>query len=173
MKKIFSTCIVFLLYSAGFAQSTTFVRDSTIPLFQNLLPAPLAYGGGINDGMFSEIDLNDDGIKDLFVFEKDQAYKKARFTTYINNGIPNQVNYTYAPQYISHFPEKISDWVILVDYNCDGKEDLLTYSNVLVPAPAGVTAYKNVSTVLHRDLLIYMSVLLTSPPLLTRMVTGI
>ncbi|MEO8150843.1 MAG: T9SS type A sorting domain-containing protein [Bacteroidia bacterium] len=146
MKKIFITCSAFFISFNVFAQSTAFIRDSTIPLYQSGVLMPLAYSGGINDGMFSEIDLNGDGIKDLFVFEKDQAYKKARITTYINNGTANQVDYVYAPQYISHFPEKISDWAILVDYNCDGKEDLLTYSNVLIPSPAGVTAYKNVST---------------------------
>ncbi len=146
MKHLILLCLAILLSFYSFSQSSVFVRDLSIPLYQNGTLMTLPYGGGINDGMFSEIDLNGDGIKDLFVFEKDQAYKKARITTYINNGTPGQVDYTYAPEYISKFPKNLADWAFLTDYNCDGKEDLLTYSSAMIPAPAGITAYKNIST---------------------------
>ncbi|MBL7925954.1 MAG: T9SS type A sorting domain-containing protein [Bacteroidia bacterium] len=143
MKKIFLFLSVALTYQFGNAQ-TKFVRDLNIPLTQYGLPAPLAYSGGINGGMFSEIDLNNDGIKDLFLFDKDQVYKKARISTFLNTGTPNTVSYQYAPEYIANFPTNLADWAILVDYNHDGKEDIFTYSNQ-IPA-AGITVYKNIST---------------------------
>ena len=83
---------------------------------------------------FSEIDVNGDGIKDLFAFEKNGN----RILIFINNGEKNCINYKYAPEYAHFFP-KMHDWVILKDYNQDGKEDIFTYGN------AGITVYKNVS----------------------------
>jgi hypothetical protein len=136
--------IIALLLGSNIKAQTKFVRDLTIPLTQYGLPAPLAYAGGINGGMFSEIDLNNDGIKDLFLFEKDQVYKKARISTFLNLGTPNTASYQYAPEYISNFPSNLADWAILVDYNHDGKEDIFAYSNQITAA--GLTVYKNTST---------------------------
>jgi hypothetical protein len=86
--------------------------------------------------MFSEIDLDQDGTMDLFVF--DRAGNK--ITTYLNYGTPNQPDYHVAPQYVSRFPA-LHDWAILRDYNCDGKMDIFTYSIV------GFSIYKNVSSI--------------------------
>lgn len=142
MKKIASLILSILISKFAFSQ-TAFVRDLSIPLYQYGIAMQLPYAGGINGAMTSAIDLNFDGINDLFIFEKDQVYKKARFTTYINNGTPNQTDYVYAPEYIDKFPVELADWAILVDYNFDGLPDIFTYSNK-IPA-AGVTVYKNIS----------------------------
>ena len=91
--------------------------------------------GGMNSCQFCEIDLNFDGIKDLFVFDR---YGN-RIMTFLNGGSPDSVDYSYAPQYKEKFP-KLYDWVILADYNADGKQDIFTYSNF-----GGILVYKNVS----------------------------
>ncbi|MCD4773294.1 MAG: T9SS type A sorting domain-containing protein [Bacteroidales bacterium] len=91
--------------------------------------------GGMNSCQFSEIDLNLDGIMDLFVFDR---YGN-RIMTFINGGTPDSVDYSYAPQYKEKFP-KLYDWVILADYNADGKQDIFTYSNF-----GGILVYQNVS----------------------------
>ena len=75
-----------------------------------------AWAGGLNAPIFSQIDLNGDGKKDLFIFDKDGS----RITTYINNGTPNNIDYHYAPEYRSKFPKGLHDWVLLYDFNCDG-----------------------------------------------------
>jgi len=93
-----------------------------------------AWAGGLNAPIFSQIDLDGDGRKDLFIFDKDGN----RITTYLNNGTVNTVDYHYAPEYRSLFPEGLHDWVLLLDYNCDGKEDIFTYSY-----SAGMTVYRN------------------------------
>jgi hypothetical protein len=89
--------------------------------------------GGINSIRFSSIDLNQDGIKDLFGFEKHGN----RILPFIWNN--NTETYHYAPEYIHCFP-KLHDWVILKDYNNDGKEDIFTYGL------AAIQVYKQTST---------------------------
>lgn len=97
-----------------------------------------AWAGGLNFIQASEIDLNLDGIKDLFVF--DRTGNKIR--TFINKGTANTVDYKYAPEYESKFP-KLHDWALLRDYNCDGKEDIFSYSDY----GGGFGVYKNTSSI--------------------------
>ncbi len=106
-------------------------RDSTLEISENGNLFELANAGGINSGQFSNIDLNLDGIMDLIVF--DRAGNK------INPFINNNGNYNYAPEYRANFPN-IHDWVLLADYNCDGKNDIYTYSS------GGMAIYENTST---------------------------
>ncbi len=91
--------------------------------------------GGFNAVQFSEIDLNLDGVKDLFVFDR----AGNRISTFINSGVANQVSYSYAPEYIELFPDDIKDWALLRDYNCDGKMDIFT------SATGDVKVYRNSS----------------------------
>ncbi|MBL0342374.1 MAG: T9SS type A sorting domain-containing protein [Bacteroidetes bacterium] len=100
--------------------------------FGNALKNP--WVGGFNAPVFSEIDLDGDGIRDLFVFDKEGN----RISTYINNGAPNTVDYVFAPEYKKKFPAGLHDWVLLKDFNCDGKEDIFTYSY-----GSGITVYRN------------------------------
>jgi len=100
--------------------------------------------GGLNAPQFSQIDLDGDNVKDLFVFDRDGNIK---LTFLFKDG-----KYVYEPKYESMFPE-LTDWVLLVDYNCDGKPDIFTEVNGKVkPEPekyilyAGIRSIKNVST---------------------------
>lgn len=101
---------------------------------KNILPYPWA--GGMNSCQFGEIDLNLDGVYDLFVFDRHGD----RILTFINGGTTNEVDYSYTPEYIESFPE-LFDWVILADYNFDGKMDIFTYAKIL----PGMIVYKNIS----------------------------
>ena len=82
------------------------------------------WAGGLNFPQFSEIDLNGDGIKDLFVLDRSGN----RILTFLNGGHTDSVDYRFAPQYIGKFPP-LHDIALLRDFNCDGKEDIFTYSN--------------------------------------------
>jgi hypothetical protein len=95
------------------------------------------WAGGLNFIQPSSIDLDLDGKKDLFIF--DRTGNKIR--TFINKGTPGTVNYIYTPSYEAKFPV-MYDWVLLADYNCDGKEDIFCYSSI----GAGFDVYKNTST---------------------------
>ncbi len=129
---------MFVLLSVAIATGVngqgSYVVDPTIPVTIGGTVVKNPWVGGFNAPIFSEIDMNGDGIKDLFVFDKDGG----RVTTYINNGTPNTVDYVFAPQYKKKFPEGMHDWVRLVDFNCDGKEDIFTYSY-----SGGMTVYRN------------------------------
>jgi len=104
------------------------VQDSTL---RNLL---FPWAGGMNSVKFSEIDINADGQKDLFVFEKNGN----RILPFINQGFTDSSCFRFAPEYAHYFP-KLHDWAILKDYNLDGKEDIFTYGL------AGIALYKNIS----------------------------
>jgi hypothetical protein len=90
------------------------------------------WAGGLNFLQVSDIDLNYDGIMDLFVFDRTGN----KITTFINGGTPNTVDYIYDHSYINKFP-KLDSWVLLRDYNCDGKMDIFTHTNL------GIRIYKN------------------------------
>ncbi|HEU4719052.1 MAG TPA: FG-GAP-like repeat-containing protein, partial [Bacteroidia bacterium] len=138
MKRLFHFApLLFLLFAvtgAGAQSIAGFSRVDSIAVYDGgQLRNP--WSGGHNYCQLSEIDLNGDGIKDLFVFDRSGN----KITTYINLGTPNQVDYVLAPEYVSRFP-LMHDWCLLRDYNCDGKEDIFTCSI------AGFAIYKNVST---------------------------
>jgi len=103
---------------------------------QNILSDPLKYAwaGGLNSCQFCAIDLNLDGINDLLVFDRHGNRK----LTFINSGTLNTIDYIFSPEYAKKLPE-CQNWIITTDYNCDGKEDIFTYSM------GGIRVYKNVS----------------------------
>ena len=131
-----SLLLIFLFYFVNnvWAQNL-FVPDTTITVTKNGLTYPNGFAGGLNFPLFSEIDLNGDGIKDLFSIDR-SGNTGTRITTYINTGTPNAVTYEYAPYYRKFFPE-LKDWAVLVDYNCDGLEDIFTFT------PGGMAVYRN------------------------------
>lgn len=96
------------------------------------------WAGGFNNPQFSEIDLDLDGTKDLFVFDRTGN----KISTFLNKGIAGIASYQFAPQYASKFPS-LRDWVLLADYDCDGYEDIWAYSG----KGGGIEVYKNISTV--------------------------
>ena len=119
-----------------------FHRYDSIPVTINSNTLKFPWAGGLNSCQFSTIDLNMDNVEDLFVL--DRAGNK--ITTFINNGTAGTIDYTLAPQYRSHFVNQhdtrgtLHDWVLLRDYNMDGKKDIFTYSN-------GATAvYRNTTS---------------------------
>jgi hypothetical protein len=89
--------------------------------------------GGLNNPQYSNVDLNHDGILDLFVFDRtgDRIY------TFLGNGSAGEVDFSYAPGYESGFPSLIS-WAIITDFNCDGIGDIFTYSSGRITNPNGV-----------------------------------
>lgn len=112
--------------------------DGTIPVTRQGSVLDLAWGGGINFVHVSDIDLNGDGLKDLFLYDRGQQYDKV-LTLLRTNG-PGVMGYEITRDYDHLMPfSTLHGWALLRDYNCDGKEDIFTYSQ------AGFSVYKNVS----------------------------
>ncbi|MFQ5334980.1 MAG: FG-GAP repeat domain-containing protein, partial [Flavobacteriales bacterium] len=97
------------------------------------------WAGGLNNPQFSPVDLNGDGIKDLLVFDRSRAIP----LPFVNGGDPGQVDYTYAPEFMQKFPASLHSWVLMADYDNDGRADIFTsyrgQSN-------GITVYRNITT---------------------------
>lgn len=94
--------------------------------------------GGLNNPQFSDGDFNNDGIKDLFIFDRTGS----KIYTFINHGTANAVDYEYAPEYETGFP-RLHDWALLRDYNCDGITDIFTYTGGPITNPGpGIQVYR-------------------------------
>ena len=69
-----------------------FNRTDTVDVqLINGTPLKNAWAGGLNFLQVSDIDLNYDGVMDLFVFDRTGN----KVSTFINSGTPNTVDYTY------------------------------------------------------------------------------
>ena len=87
-----------------------------------------AWAGGLNMPQFSSIDLDNDGQPDLFAFDRESS----RVYTFLNVAAPGAAagrRWQYAPQYESIFPDSLRGWVLLRDYDCDGRPDIFTYAS--------------------------------------------
>lgn len=134
-----SLCLAFLFFLFCFhCSAQSFTRSDAIPVYENADTLKSPWVGGHNYVQVSEIDINQDGIKDLFVFDRTGN----KITTYINKGIPNTVDYVDSSfKYAWRFPH-LEGWALLRDYNCDGKPDIFTYPMV----GGGIKVFKNIST---------------------------
>lgn len=129
--------LVFLmsLFSKVLVAQDYFERNTSVQVYDKTNNQyTLPWVGGFNHIQVSEIDLDLDGKNDLLTF--DRAGNK--ISTFINQGIPSTIAYTFAPEYKDSLP-KLHDWVLFRDYNFDGKMDIFTYST------GGAAVYKNIS----------------------------
>jgi len=136
MKKIFFLLtFATVLTISGNAQLNFFRNDAIVVLDNNNDTLKNPWAGGLNSVQFSEVDLDLDGTKDLFVFDRTGN----RISTYINAGTANTVTYKHNPLYLQFLPE-LHNWVLFRDFNCDNKMDIYTGHS------GGVRIYKNTST---------------------------
>ncbi len=136
MHKLLILILVLGLYSSTQAQKITFFTNAGNVKFLDSKGDTLSnpFAGGMGNPTFSNIDLNFDGINDLFLFD----HADSTVATFINDG---KGNFTYAPEYINYFPSLIR-WAFLRDYNKDGLPDIFAYTH----QQGGVEVYKNISS---------------------------
>ena len=143
MNRIFTLTLLVISFLHISAQSPKY-RVIGIPVERNGLPVRDAWLGGFDSPQFSTCDLNQDGIPDLFVFDRvgNKVY------TYLGNGGSPDTMFTYAPQYEPLFPKELNNWALLRDYNHDGVPDIFTHAGL------GIMVYKGsmVNGLLHFDL---------------------
>ena len=123
--------LFFLLFPLSVLAQFTYQVDQSIPVVQNGKVLLNPWAGGLNSPQVSTMDLNADGAADLVLFDKTAS----RVSTFLasDNG------YHYAPDYEALFPAEVNTFVVLRDYNCDGKKDLFTFGQI------GVLVFQNVT----------------------------
>lgn len=132
--KLYLTYLVFILCAVN-SYSQIYEHATTVELFVGGKKLDNPFTGGFNNSQFLNFDLNNDGIKDIVVFEK----ATQKFLPFILNKSNNSYLYIYAPKYETNFPV-CSNWVSMKDYNRDGAEDIFTYAQL------GMKVYKCVRT---------------------------
>ena len=90
-----------------------------------------SWAGGINSAQISTMDLNNDQLNDVVIFDKSGN----KILTFINA----TDHYVYDSQYESYFPT-IENWMLLRDYNNDGKKDIFH------SVSGGIGVWKNTSS---------------------------
>lgn len=77
----------------------------------------LGWAGGFNNPQFATADINQDGTQDLVIYEQGFGVK-----TFVGNGAGG---YIYRPEFENNFPENITGYLKLIDYNSDMVPDLI------------------------------------------------
>lgn len=127
--------IIFLLLGlmqSGRTQPTFFGHDLAPQVIIDGQALANPWAGGFNSPQFSSIHLNDDDKIDLILFDKTGS----RLLTFVAEEKNGAYTYIYAPEYEFMFP-KFFAWVLLRDYNGDGRKDIFTHTAF------GVKVYKN------------------------------
>ena len=130
MRVLLLWCLVFL--------SVNVIGQELLPL---QLPVNIngafkaaSFSGGVHSAQFSAMDVDNDGLEDVVIFDKMgdvwSVYKR------FGNGA-NDLSYDYS---LSQLFPAVNHWALLRDYNCDGVEDIFTYSQQ--PGIAGMAVYK-------------------------------
>jgi hypothetical protein len=108
----------------------TYILDESIPVRNaDNTQLTMPWAGGLDAAQYNTLDLNLDDKDDLVIFDR----MANKVITFINQND----HYIHAPHYEALFPTDISGFMLLRDFNCDGRKDLVT-SNVL-----GIIVYLN------------------------------
>lgn len=137
------TLIIISLYTLTppvFGQYS-FERVYSIPVTKNNTLLTRAWEGGLNHPICSNVDFNNNGVKDLAVFDKTGN----RLVVFKDESL------IFEP---IHLNIDLKKWVLFRDYNCDGLMDIFTGTT------GGIKVYKNTglfefvlaSTLLQSDL---------------------
>lgn len=125
------TLALYLLFLPSFASAQfLYEMDQSIPVVGEgglLLKYP--WSGGLNAVQINTLDLNHDAKEDLVIFE--------RMGDLVLTFLQEDGEYVYAPGYEALFPQGITNWLLLRDFNGDGRKDIFTGDAV------GVKVYLN------------------------------
>ncbi|WP_234735083.1 T9SS type A sorting domain-containing protein [Tellurirhabdus bombi] len=133
MKKLFTVLYLLILPAAHAQFSFQYDTGPSVKIGTQTLVNPWA--GGVNAAQYSRIHLNTDAVEDLVLFDR----KANRVMTFIAEPFGASYRWKHAPQYESQFPRDLLYWMLLVDYDQDGKKDLFTH------APSGLRIFRNTS----------------------------
>jgi hypothetical protein len=79
--------------------------------------------GGLTAPQYSHIDFNNDGTKDLFIFDREAKVA----LPLLQRGATGEMKYEFAPQHQRAFPNTADNFMLAHDYNCDGIADIFYF----------------------------------------------
>ncbi|MFZ1455439.1 MAG: T9SS type A sorting domain-containing protein [Saprospiraceae bacterium] len=112
----FTLCVILPLNGQNFDRLN-------IPVYSGGKELKFPFTGGLRAGQFSNIDFNNDGKNDLFVFDRNGD----QILPFVKTGAAGTIDFRFAPEYISIFPP-VRNWALLRDFNTDGVMDVFTAS---------------------------------------------
>jgi hypothetical protein len=124
------TLLFTLIFSQAFSQ-TVFELDQekTIQVYGDEIPIP--FSQGINSAQIQTMDLTGDGIEEWVIWD----INSRQLQVFAKNG----EEFSLLPELAYFFPSDISGFLVLADFDSDGKKDLFTST------PLGIKAYRNTS----------------------------
>ncbi|MCH7409941.1 T9SS type A sorting domain-containing protein [Belliella sp. DSM 111904] len=134
MKSLLKQFFLLILFfaSIGVHGQVAFEFDQSISIETNERRLPLGLAGGLNAAQVQTMDLNGNGGEELVIWDINS--RQIMVFTQGSDG------FIHLPEMSYYFPSDVSGFLILADYDGDGKKDLFTSS------PFGIRAYKNVSS---------------------------
>lgn len=111
-----------MFLSGPFSKAQSYKLDTTIQVVDQGRRLVNAWSGGMDTPKFSNTDINQDGLKDLVVYDR----KDALFSVYLRKQGKGEPQYIYDPASNPIFADcNCEGWAQLCDIDCDGDEDLL------------------------------------------------
>lgn len=138
MKIFKNTATLFIVFGLGFFSTISYAQSYGQTSFSvniNGKNLSFPFTGGMNCPQFSEADFNQDGVADLFIFDRIGN----KVLTFINKGTPNSIDYEYSPNFAQYFPT-LNEWALLRDYDGDGIMDIFGYYDLGIAD--GIMVYK-------------------------------
>ena len=129
MKSLYTVLFVLIAFFAQAQFTYEFNQDIEVEVDGKQIALPWA--GGLNSVQVNTMDLNGDTRQDLVLFDRTAN----KLITFLNEN--NQ--FVFAPEYESLFPAEVTQWILLRDFNCDGKKDIFTSD------PFGMVVFVNIT----------------------------
>ena len=111
-------CILTILFLSSFLLCAQVVPQLDVPVTINGSVVSHGFNGGTNNPQLHRTDLNNDGILDLYYFDK---VGNVSMPYLYDNSVG--MNYQFAPAYAESFPD-MQRFVLLRDYDGDGIDDI-------------------------------------------------
>lgn len=116
-------CIWAAMYGYGAGQGFS---PYAAPVTEHGIQLGNPWAGGLNAPQLSAADFNNDGVPDLYLFDREGNVH----LTFIAVQAEGQIRYVFNPAYAAAMP-RLDSWVMLRDYNGDGIMDIFAYSDLI------------------------------------------